>query len=71
MTTINGRIATVREIGRMVAKLGLSREERADAIEALTGERSLVKLNSLPAGVGPEASRGDGSCERGAAGGAA
>ncbi|MYE01490.1 MAG: hypothetical protein F4Y03_09445 [Alphaproteobacteria bacterium] len=45
MTTSNGRIATVHAIERMVARLRLTREERADLIEQVTGERSLVKVN--------------------------
>ncbi|MYE58365.1 MAG: hypothetical protein F4X35_02095, partial [Alphaproteobacteria bacterium] len=45
MTTSNGRIAEIHEIERLVARLRLTREERGDLIEQVTGERSLVKVN--------------------------
>lgn len=42
---INGRIAAVHEIERLVARLGLTREHRGDVIEKLTGHRTLVKVD--------------------------
>ncbi|MCY4077587.1 MAG: hypothetical protein OXH04_19390 [Acidobacteria bacterium] len=43
---INGRIAAVQEIERMVAQLALTRAERGDLIASVApGERTLVKLN--------------------------